>query len=662
MRNTIQRLSSVLHVLLAVLTTSLASAAEIAEAMPFRLPESAPSFVRDAQSRIYIATEKQAHYLLGTIQPWKEDSALLLLTESRSSEHWIRPNAGAIEGFAFLYRFGPYDDRIVGRSRAGLLANAIVPMMRYLLTTHVTGSRPTSDGKKWGDAWQSAHWAQMLGRGAWFAWPDLPADLREGAKRVVAHEADRIARTDPPHQLRSDTKAEENAWNSQILSVAMLLAPDDSRRAGWEKAYQRWVMSSFLRPLDAQNNTVIDGRPVREQFGGANIFDDFTLENHNFVHPDYMTTFSLSLGCTTDFVMTGRRPPEALLFNVPHIYENLKWMALPDGGFVYPNGQDWELFRNPSWLVKHALMAVFAHDPDAWAAMLRSLDTLEKMQARSANGAIFFPGEYFFASTQHDVIRSLANAWITLQLATEIQSAPHQRLGVKRWDSAKVILRRASNAVHTVSWGAKIMAQCVPYRLDRVVSPHERNGTGTIRLDGQSKPLPLKLQQAEVTERSDGFEVRLTVVHGDAMRAELVFRSEPDGSFVMQEKLVALTNATTAEIATGLIGILNNPHWVYETGRRRVNAGADKIEVASGSGRQWSWPSVKRLVVDDVLVIESDLPLRAAYLAAEKPERGRVTDRLVLNHVAGKRAWKTGEVISEFRAVVRSAGSAAPNR
>jgi hypothetical protein len=635
------------------------AAGNASEPMPLHLPANPPESVRVVQSRIYRAIQKQAHYLLGTVHPWEEDPALLLLTDSKSGEHWIRPNTGAAEGFAFLHRFGPYDEKMVGVSRAGLLKGTIVPMMRYLVATHVTGSRPTSDGKKWGDAWQSAHWAQMVGRGAWFVWPDLPGDLRDGVRGVVAHEADRIARAEPPHQLRSDTKAEENAWNSQILSVALLLMPDDARRAGWEKAHQKWVMSSFLRPADERNDAVVDGRPVREQFTGANIFDDFTLENHNFVHPDYMTAFSLSLGCAPDFVMTGRPMPEAMRFNVAPIYENLKWMLLPDGGFVYPNGQDWELFRNPSWLGKHALMAVWERDPDAWASALRTLEALEKMQARSPSGAVFYPGEYFFASTQHDLLRSLANAWLSLQLAGEIRNEPKERLGVRRWDSARVILRRTPDAIHTVSWGAKIMAQCVPRRLDRVVSPHERNGIGHVRLTGDPKPLSLRLRQADVSEGANWFEARLTVDHGQAIRAHLVLRSEPDGSFTMAEKLVALTNVITAEVATGRIGILNNPHWVYEQGRRHLRADARGIEVESGCSQSWHWDTARRLTVDDALAVSSERPLRASYFAAERAERGRVTDRLVLNYLPGDRKWETGQTVSEYQVIIQGVNSRA---
>lgn len=643
-----------------VLLGSVATAGQAGDAsspLPLRLPAEAPVAVREVSSRIYQATQKQAHFLLATVHPWTEDPALRLLTEGKSGEHWIRPNTGAVEGFAFLHRFGEYDEKLVGVSRAELLNATILPMMRYLVATHVTGSRPTSDQKHWGDAWQSAHWAQMLGRGAWFIWADLPADLRDGVRRVVAHEAERIARSEPPHQLRLDTKAEENAWNSQVLSVAMLLLPEDPRRAEWEPAYQKWVMSSFLRPVDEQNETVVDGRTVRAQFTGANIFDDFTLENHNFVHPDYMTTFSLSLGCAPDFALTGRRRPEALLFNVAPIYENLKWMLLPDGGFVYPNGQDWELFRNPSWLGKHVLMAVWAHDPDAWAAVVRTLATLEKMQARPLGGAVFHPGEYFFASTQSDLFRSLAHSWLSLQLAGEIADAPRDRIGVRRWDSAKVVLRRTTDAIHTVSWGAKIMAQCVPRRLDRLVSPHERNGIGHVRLAGERSALPLRLQAAEVQEGTNWFEARLTVDHGQAVRAQLTFRSEPDGAFVMTEKLMALTNATTAEIATGLIGVLNNPHWIYEQARRRVVVDGRNTDIAANCGRQWSWKGAGRISVDDALLITAARPLSAGYVAASRAERGRVTDQLVLNQLPGDRVWTTGDVISDYQVVVRGVES-----
>jgi hypothetical protein len=99
--------------------------------------------------------------------------------------------------------------------------------------------------------------------------------------------------------------------------------------------------------------------------------------------PDPFVAYpSLSLGASLDYALSGRQAPECLRPNVAGIYENLKWFVLPDGGFVYPNGQDWQLFRNADWAGAHFQMAVFGRDPNAWVLACRSLDTLEKMQAR----------------------------------------------------------------------------------------------------------------------------------------------------------------------------------------------------------------------------------------------------------------------------------------
>jgi len=689
-------------------------AAGSGEVMRIVLPEQASPSVAEAQDRLYRVIENQARYLLASVHPWQADAGLKLVTESRSQEHWVRPNTGAVEGFCFLYRFGPYDEKRVGVPRERLLRETIVPMMRYLAATHVAGNRPTSDGKPWGDAWQSAHWAQMLGRGAWWTWGDLPDDLRAAVRRVVAHEADRIARSTPPHQLRADTKAEENAWNSQVLSVAVLLMPGDPRRPVWEREFQRWVLSSFLRPADETCDAVLDGRPVREQFTGANLLDDFTLENHGIVHPDYMTCFSLSLACAADFTMTGRKPPEALLYNVPGIYENLKWLLLPDGGFVYPSGQDWELFRNPAWLAKHVLMAVYGRDPEAWPLALRTLEVAEKMQARSESGAIYYPGEYFFPSTQTDILSSLSRAWLNLALLREgdkglsrdlpspfvgegpgvrgshsggvfrlsdtqkpsPQPSPggrgsigvgsesegdtrvrFQRVGVRRLDSAQVIVRRTATAVHTFSWGAKVMALCAPLREDRIVSPDQRSGVGQIILQGSREPLPVKLREVQVENGDDWFRAEVVLDHGKGqVQSHLVFHSRPDGAWSVREKLVAVADVTTTEVATGLIGILNNPHWVYERGRREISMGGQATVVPALSGKTLENEAATEIAIDGVLLIRSPQPLHVRYVGATQPERGRATDRLYLNYLSGPRTWRAGQEISQLEVTVTAQG------
>ena len=71
------------------------------------------------------------------------------------------------------------------------------------------------------------------------------------------------------------------------------------------------------------------GHPERRSYWrtGACIFDDYTCENHGFVHPGYMGCIGITLSCHLDFRLTGRQTPRAVAWNAGGVYENLKWMA-----------------------------------------------------------------------------------------------------------------------------------------------------------------------------------------------------------------------------------------------------------------------------------------------------------------------------------------------
>ncbi|MEP0844824.1 MAG: hypothetical protein HRF43_19155 [Phycisphaerae bacterium] len=651
-------------------TLPAGSSAPPADVLPWKLPEQTSPEIRAVQRRLYHLAMMQARFALGQVHPWAEDPRLLLVSESKSVELGVRPNTATVEGLSFLYRHGPYDEKIVGVRRETLFHDVIIPMMRYLATTHVTGPRPTSDGKKWGQVKkptheQSTYWASMLGRAAWWNWDELPRDLRDDVRRVVAYEADWVAANPPQFRLDYDTKSEENAWHCTVLSSALLILPNDPRREKWEKTIQRYAIGSYLRPADKASTTIVDGRPVSEQFEGANIFDDFTLENHGFVHPDYMGAFSLTLGLMADYLLTGRKPPEAFVYNVADLYANLKWLAMPDGCNVFPNGQDWELFKAPDWMDVHAPAAVFLKDPHAWSNFLNCLRTAERMQARDPTGPVYAPQDYYYFGLQHELLYQLVHEWMTLQVAGEIVDRPTPILGLKRWENGRVVVHRTPLAVHTLSWGARVMVQCVPVRLDYAVSPEPENGVGHVLLAGQKRGDPLRVAQdrraplhdARIRETPDGFAADLVLDHGPgAVRAELHVESRADGRLLLREKLTALKDVTTAEIATGLIGLLNNPAWVYQKGGRTITLDGQAEKIAPLSGKLIEGRQVRHIDVDGILEITSPAPLRVRYAGANEIERGRATDRLYLNDLGGERSWRQGQVISQYQATIGPAG------
>jgi len=620
------------------------------EVLPLTLPLLRPER-QTAADRLYQALMRQANYLLTTVHPWAKDASMKLLTDSRSSEHWIRPNTGTLVGLAVLRRFGPYDARVVGVSRDALLRDTIVPMMRYLVATHRTGDRATGDGKPWGDAWQSAHWAYALGRAAWLVWDDLPPDVRAGVRRVIAHEAGRFVDATPPHGMKGDTKAEENAWNSRIFSAAVLLMPNDPRRDAWEKAFVRWAISSFMRPADADNPTVLDGRPVSEWFNGPCIFNDFTCENHGFVHPGYMGCIGIPLSCHLDFRLTGRAAPRAVAWNAAGVYENLKWMATPDGGYIYPSGQDWSLFRNPQKAHLHLLMAAFEGDPDGWSLAEQGWRAMTEMQARSDDGRVFLPSEYRFPSTQHDTIAMIGLQWMVLHVADLITDRPVPRIGTRHLEVGGIVLQRTPRAFVTLSYGAKVMAQVAAMRLDRIVSPAQRSLVGSVWVAGEKGPKPVKATGVDVDVQPDRFTARLSLAHGPAVRADLMFRTEPDGTLHVRETLTAVKDMTLTRVATGLIGVLNNPRWIYETGKRTITLGDKATVVPAHSGKVLTG-TVKRVGIDDTVAITSPALLRVHYEAAKGPNRGRATDQLHLNWLDGERAFKAGDTITRYEATI----------
>ncbi len=635
------------------MATSARATDDIEEAMPITLPTLRPE-LQPVADRLYNSLASQAHYLLGTVHEWDKDPSMKLLTDSKSAEHWIRPNTSTLVGLAVLRRWGPYDAKSVGVSRDQLLEEYMIPMMRYLVATHRTGDRTTGDGKPWGDAWQSAHWAYALGRAAWFAWDDLPADVRAGVRRVVAHEAGRFADATPPHGMKLDTKAEENAWNSRIFSAAVLLMPNDARRNAWEQAFVRWAISSYMRPSDAHCRQIVDGKPVADWFTGACIFDDYTCENHGFVHPGYMGCIGITLSCRLDFRLTGRVAPRAVAWNASGVYENLKWMATPDGGYIYPSGQDWALFRNPQKAHLHLLAAAFEGDPDGWSLAQQGWDAMERMQARSADGRMFLPSEYRFPSTQHDTIAMLGLQWLYLHIADQIRDRPTRRFGTLHLKSGGLVLHRTPNSFVTLSYGAKVMAQAAAMRLDRIVSPDQRSLIGGVCIAGEERPPNPKVSAVDVDVKDDRFTARLSVDHGPSVRANLVFRTDPDGTLHVREELVAAKDVALTRVATGMIGVLNNKQWIYETGRRTLTLDDESTVIPAHSGKILAGEA-NRIAIDDAITITSDTPVRVRYVASKGSERGRATDRLYLNYADGATTWKTGETISRYGAAIRVA-------
>lgn len=614
----------------------------------YSFPENpAGEYKKDAEL-CYKLIERQAHYILSITHPWNKDSTYMLTTASAggNEEHLIRPNTGAIAILSFLYRFGPYDETIVGINRKGLLEKYIIPMMEYLTTVHKTGSKKLDDGRQWGAHWQSAHWTHQLAQGACSIWKDIPNNLQKKILKLVEFEADIIAGKNPEFGLRNDSKSEEDAWNAGALSAAIMLMPDNPKTQKWNKALQRWILASYLCPADSENAVLIDGKPLYELYEGANIYNDYTLENHGLAHPDYMTACTLKGEIMIDYLATGRKVTDACMFNVDKIYNELKNLLLPSTGYMYPTGQDWAIFRHCDWTNMHAFCLYYYNDGEALYWLRRSLNVIDRMQKRHDDGRIYGPEENYFPSSQTLCGLGLVDTWKMLMLAKPVKEIKPTECIAKIYSDGRFFIRRTPNAVHSISWGKKIQIQSMAYADDPIMAPDWQNCVGHIKILNEKNSLATRLEEMSIDTLADGIEFKMTVMHGNVVRAEICAVSKNDGTLSVSEKLTAEEDFTSTSIETLNIGILNHKSWIEEKGFRNLECNGKVACVPSMSKKDYQING-KNIQIDGRLKISCNKSIKdGVYHGSHGWESSKIIDRLILNNIQGERTWKKGETIN----------------
>lgn len=247
------------------------------------------------------------------------------------------------------------------------------------LVASVAWQHKSNRGKEgWGDQWQSALWASQVAHGAWIIWDLLSEKEQRLVCNMLVHEADRFMNYKIPYykdkngniRYKGDTKAEENAWNSNILIVAAAMMPHHPHSLTWEKRAAELQLSAFARPEDAESNRSVDGIVLSQFLEGSNMNSDGTVINHNIIHPDYMSAFMHNALNGWVFQLANKKPQQASLFNGEIVYkaltENLyngktMYQKTVDGKasphLYFPEGNDWGGKRQANYW----LMDVIAH-------------------------------------------------------------------------------------------------------------------------------------------------------------------------------------------------------------------------------------------------------------------------------------------------------------
>lgn len=258
-----------------------------------------------------------------------------------TTEHFIRPAAHNAFTLAVSLQLRVYDASVtnVPEKQAWAITQRLIRSLAY---RHRSNS--SQDG--WGDQWQSALWASQVAQAAWLIWDKLPICDRELVSRMVVHESDRFINYTVPYYRdlngnilsKGDTKAEENAWNSNILSIATVMMPTHKHYDLWMQKNIELQLSAHATPEDTKKTTRVDGIPLIQLLKGSNLNSDGTVVNHNIIHPDYMSTFMHNVINGWMYKLADKDLLESSLYNGDLVYFALSQQKY-DGKTMYVTTQ-----------------------------------------------------------------------------------------------------------------------------------------------------------------------------------------------------------------------------------------------------------------------------------------------------------------------------------
>ncbi|WP_371158464.1 hypothetical protein [Jannaschia sp. 2305UL9-9] len=326
-------------------------------------------------------------YLKNAWQPVGSDRGFF--GDGSSGENGIRSNSNLV--FAIATLLSQKDEISVSEDVHVELGTILKRLVRYLTSSHVTGNGSCQDNGRWGLSWQSSWWATKLALGADMARDILEPDDMAAVHALVAAEANRHLSRLIPTGLSEDTKAEETAWDAEIIAVAMALLPDDSNAPLWRKRLIEFGINTFSCPSDRNNNTVVDGVTVSETLRSCNIHEDGSLENHGTTHFCYVASPLISKTWAAFALKRASIAiPDALAHNAKKVWEFSEPTFLSNR-FAYLGGQDWARYTYGEYFILPALLFLASIECGERTGTIfqKRLALLDFEASRSLDGSFF---------------------------------------------------------------------------------------------------------------------------------------------------------------------------------------------------------------------------------------------------------------------------------
>jgi len=323
-----------------------------------------------------------------------------------SDERGVRPNADLSMVCAFLVKYGRNHVVLPNGVTWADLETMAMRSLVFAYSTHKANKlKVCKGGRYWGStsasdySWESSLWAMSVAYSAFFQWGSLTEEQRIYVYQLLKAECNYELERTIPTGYEGDTKAEENGWEADVLAVTLGLFPDDDLAPQWYERLRLFAVNSYSHINDSEDNTVVDPdrdqTTVKDLYRGQNLYDDYTLQNHNYFHTSYQNVVIQELGEAALALKLfqqslhghERWATNALMHHNDKVMkEVLYWLALSDGELAMPNGNDWSLFLYDQ-LTSYSTNACFLRDSDALMLENRAYQMIKARQQTTTDGS-----------------------------------------------------------------------------------------------------------------------------------------------------------------------------------------------------------------------------------------------------------------------------------
>ncbi len=365
-----------------------------------------------------------------------------------------------------------------------LVLERALAALRYSLDTYTGGERTRTDGTQWGGTWISSLGIERMMHGVEALDEHLTDRDREMLRRMITGEAEAQLVAEVAANRWQSThrnRPESNLWNGAILARAAMMYPDHPHADDWREKANLFLLNGVSVPADAEDGTVIAGKPLSEWHVGANFFPHYALDHHGYLNVGYMVICLSNIAMLHyGFVARGEEPPPALYHHAEDLWSLLRRLVAPNGRLLRIGGDTRQRYCYCQDYLLPTLVWTAHHlgDAHAMGQAEGAIDTILREQDYNADGSfvgarlshIAQENPYYYTRLESDkaVVLSMLLRWTQQFAITGPAEAGEDLEGSVRggWHEPEhgAVFHRSPTRLASWSWRAAERPQglCVP--------------------------------------------------------------------------------------------------------------------------------------------------------------------------------------------------------